>query len=191
MVSVGDLKRRIPAEGYASVDLSLPEFKRLALDLGRPVSARRRGPTVDRLTPTRSVDAAPRSLSAQYGTGAFPFHTDAAHHALPPRYVLLRLADGARTTTPTLLAVIDLAALSPQDRRTLTREQWLVNGGRGRVFYSPILDPRRQLIRFDPGCMSEPGGTTLQGHEIVDAAKRSDFRRDGGHLRAEGRRRRY
>ena len=154
-------------DGFAVTRTSLEEFDALATRLGTSVPVRRGGPTTDRLMPTPPDEAAPRSLSAIYGLGTFPFHTDAAHHRVPPRYLLMRLADGAASTTPTLLVDADPRSFRLPHSKTLTRKTWLVRGGLGRTFYAPILDPSRRFLRFDPGCMSPPAGTFLKGQEIL------------------------
>ena len=41
------------------------------------------------LRPLTAEEAAIRSLSAHYGRGPFPFHTDGAHLDVPPDFVLL------------------------------------------------------------------------------------------------------
>src|SRR6266540_143127 len=90
------------------------ELLALGRDLGTPRSVRPSGPLVDRLIPRNADEAPERSLSAFYGFGAFPLHTDAAHHQSPPRLVLLRLAGGAQSASATLL--LDLrAALADLD----------------------------------------------------------------------------
>lgn len=144
------------------------EFEALGRALGTPVSVRPGGPATDRLTPVGVEDAQLRSLSAVHGLGAFPYHTDAAHHRLPPRYLVMRLADGACSETPTLLVDVDAMALGADEVRSLSRETWLVRGGFGRTFYAPVLDRARCLVRFDPGCMSQPSGTRLTGQGILE-----------------------
>ena len=119
----------LAGDGFAVTRTSLEEFDALATRLGSSVSVRRNGPITDQLMPTPSDQAAPRSLSAIYGLGTFPFHTDAAHHRVPPRYVLMRLADGATSTTPTQLVDAEPGAFTLPDSKTLTRETWLVRGG--------------------------------------------------------------
>ena len=151
----------------------MPEFEGLASALGRSVPARRGGEATDRLRPTLPQNAPPRSLSATYGLAAFPFHTDGAHHRVPPRFVLMRLADGAASGTPTLLVDGYRSLIDAVDRKMLARETWLVHGGFGRTFYAPILDTARGLLRFDPGCMRHPAGTAPKGGGHLNAAART------------------
>jgi hypothetical protein len=51
-------------------------------------------------------NARPNTLSAKYGTASFPFHTDFAFCALPPRYILLTNTTEATFQRPTLVAPI-------------------------------------------------------------------------------------
>lgn len=165
----------LSSTGACRMEGSSAELVELASRLGSPVAARRSGPLLDRLVPKATGEAAPRSLSAAYGFGRFPFHTDAAHHRSPPRFVLLRCASCTPTGVPTLVADFDGMQFTPSELKTLKREQWVVRGGRGRTFYAPLLDEidGRRRIRWDPGCMSPVAGTTPVGQEIVAGALRS------------------
>jgi hypothetical protein len=165
---LGGIFEALRVDGFVVTRAGVEEFEALAGDLGRPVAVRRGGPTTDELMPTAKGQAAARSLSAIYGLGSFPFHTDAASHRVPPRYLLMRLADGVSSTTPTLLVDADPRSFCLHDSKVLMRERWLVRGGLGRTFYAPVLDPSQRFLRFDTGCMSPPSGTVLRGHEIID-----------------------
>lgn len=169
---VGAVGRRalgagLRATGFALLDTSEDQFKALGHLLGTPIPGRPSGPLIDHLHPMVAADARPRSLSALHGVDAFPLHTDGAHHRVPPRYVLMRLADEAHCETPTLLARIDPRSLLRRDVTLLARETWLVRGGFGRTFFAPVLDNSRMIMRFDPGCMTQPLGTQLTGARIL------------------------
>ena len=105
----------------------------------------------DVLRPTDPSRAHPASLSAIYGKGAQPLHTDGAHLIDPPRWLLLMSA--ASSAVPTWL-------WSPaSDEESFDVREALFNG----IFTvasgsSSFLAPARnhQLTRFDPGCM-RPG----------------------------------
>jgi hypothetical protein len=164
---VANISREIARRGYVALETSMQEFEELSLGLGEPICVRPGGPTLETLKPLNRESASPRSLSAAHGLGTFPFHTDAAHHRSPPRYLALRLADHCCGVTPTLVIDADPQRFSAAERMTLRRETWLVQGGFNRTFYAPILDQRGTILRFDPGCMVEPAGTQLVGHEIL------------------------
>lgn len=107
------------------------------------VPIRRGGPTVDTLRPVDPPDAAPNSLSARYGKGAQPLHTDGAHLLEPPDIVVL--ACETTSTTPTLLW------------NTISRVPgfvrhgvFLISSGNDSFFTTAYA---RGLLRYDPGCM--------------------------------------
>lgn len=120
----------------------------LANQLGTPVASRRGGEIVELLRPRSTADAPRRSLSAAHGLGTLPLHTDGAHHAVPPRYVLLR------ATTPSSCAttVIDSHQIDwqPAEREVLSRGALAVTGG-PHGFLTTIL--ASTWFRFDEGCM--------------------------------------
>ena len=51
--------------------------------------------TVQELRPHEASNAAPNTYSGNFGIGEFPMHTDLAHWAIPPRYLVLRCIRGA------------------------------------------------------------------------------------------------
>lgn len=63
----------------------------LAGDIGQPLKLTG-GLLTHELRPHRF--ASPNTYSGIYGLNAFPFHSDMAHWHLPPRYLLLRCAQG-------------------------------------------------------------------------------------------------
>jgi len=146
------------------------DIMRIAQQLGRPVPSRRNAPLIDRLMPTRQEDAHPRSLSAVYGVGEFPFHTDAAYVPVPPRFMLLHLVEGT-SDRPTLLHDVYLFPFTEEEKRIMSREVWLVNGGRGRFLTSLINDtlmPGFTIVRHDRGCMKPAYQTFGQSSLILE-----------------------
>lgn len=121
---------------------------------GRVIAARAGGMLVDRLVPTELKDAMPNSMSARFGGGEFPFHTDGAYMPLPPQYILLRCFHDDGSQRPTKLIKFSL----PSDEETmsaLTGQIWLINTGK-KSFLGTLLTNRngRWFIRYDPVCMS-------------------------------------
>jgi alpha-ketoglutarate-dependent taurine dioxygenase len=176
MPSLAAMKRELPDQGFCLFRASAAEFQSVACELGIPVPARRGGPLQDTLTPRLADEAPPRSLSAMHGLDRFPFHTDAAHHRMPPRYTLLRCSEGASTSVPTLLADFDALGLSAASRCALAREVWLVKGGPRRTFYTSVLTRTTcgPVLRFDLGCMAPAPGTNPAGHrELVSTLETS------------------
>ena len=138
---------------------------------------RPRGPLLHALTPTTSSDAPPRSLSAKHGLGAFPLHTDAAHHRIPPRWMLLRCAQPGAEPRPTVL--VDSRALGWQDRerREFERIVWRIRNGRGSFLASAVLRDGVGL-RYDADCMAAAapsfGAAAVHfGEKLKDAARTS------------------
>lgn len=97
----------------------------------------------------RTDDSYPRSLSAKYGLGPFPLHTDGAHLRTPPDIVLL--AATGPVSGMTLLLPIGSGPLAPPHDDDLVRGVFRI-GGRGSTFYASALD-KDGAVRFDPVCM--------------------------------------
>lgn len=114
-----------------------------------PVTSRKSDPAVSELRPTEAENAHPRSLSALYGTGPQPLHTDGAHLADPPDLTIL-FAESPNDT-PTLL-------WNSQGRQSnvpyeaISHGVFLVGNGRESFYATAKLGPL--TIRYDPGCMT-------------------------------------
>ena len=159
------IREGLTTQGWSLVDWPSDQpALQLAEKLGTPIPSRLEGPLVDTLRPVSQEEAAPRSLSAMWGLGSFPFHTDGSAQRRPPRYVLLRLASGSSSQRPTLLQDYHALPLGSTTKKSLARDVWLVNGGRGR-FLTSILNSTlisgSTILRFDMACMrpcSAPSG---------------------------------
>ena len=144
---------------------------------GIPRPTRPSGPLLDRLNPIEKSEAQPRTLSELYGRGAFPLHTDAAHHRAPPRLTVLRLATGTRKRRTLLL---DWHQAYDDELHDLMRAGiWLVRSGRHR-FYRPALDlpaGSQYRLRFDDGCMTPvtPRAHTAVAH-MAELGRRREVR---------------
>jgi hypothetical protein len=149
-----EVRERLVNYGWALWEFSgrQDEYLRLASQFGRPRASRLNGPLVDRLAPLHRHAARKKSMSAVFGTGAFPYHTDAAYFRVPPRYVFLRMVGNVGCERPTLLK--DFGDVIGSN--ALRHDVWLVNSGRDR-FYAPIVDDALidgcVVFRFDPCCM--------------------------------------
>lgn len=127
----------------------------LASALGEIVPSHTGGSEIDELRPRPSSDVPKNSLSGVHGLGRFPYHTDAAHHALPPRLVILRLASKEPSERSTLVAPLP-RRISQEARAILEHDVWVVNGGRGVLLTSLLSDVAGSddpLLRFDEACM--------------------------------------
>ncbi len=60
-------------------------------------------PTVQSLNPRSISEATRNQYSGNYGLDLFPLHTDLAHWAIPPRYILLRCLVGTEDVFTNLL----------------------------------------------------------------------------------------
>lgn len=87
------VKSAIENNGYVFLKeyLSGKPSEEVALHFGRPITPWEGG-LLQNLIP-RAV-ATPNTYSGLYGLGHFPYHTDLAHWAIPPRYLLLRCMKG-------------------------------------------------------------------------------------------------
>jgi alpha-ketoglutarate-dependent taurine dioxygenase len=155
-------RAELHGRGWLLVDFPDDEpLLELARQVGEPIAARDAAPLPERLIPRDIDDAKPNSLSSRYGFGAFPFHTDAAHHVEPPRILLMRSV-GASVDVATHL--VDLHGAVGPCLSSLRGGTWIVNAGRTR-FYAPVVGRRgrKPAVRFDPGCMR---AVSPRAHEV-------------------------
>lgn len=142
-------------DGWASGSGDIDAIRRDAKSLGwAEIPTRRGGAAVSVLRPVEAGTAHPRSLSAAYGLGQQPLHTDGAHLPDPPDFVVLV------STRPSATATRLWAATA---RRSRSRGQgsppsaafdhgmFLVHNGHD-SFFAPARSGAR--YRFDPGCMT-------------------------------------
>lgn len=136
--------------GWATGTGSIDEIREQAAELGWTEVATRRGdPPVSQLRPASRSGARPNSLSARYGLGAQPLHTDGAHLEQPPKFVVL-LAEQP-TLTPTLLyRLAHRPSGNPIPWDALRCGMFLVHNWRD-SFFAPV---HGSVTRYDPGCMS-------------------------------------
>jgi hypothetical protein len=156
-------------EGWASGSGDIDSIRRLAALLGWAEVAIRRGdPPVAVLRPTEPSAAQPRSLSAQFGLGQQPLHTDGAHLAHPPDIVVL--VSSRPSPTPTHVWVADLrrgkSRASDLALAAFEHGMFLVHSGRD-SFYAPVLAGGR--YRYDPGCMTACDARAREVEEYLAA----------------------
>lgn len=128
------------------------DFLKLAYELGKPISSRINGNLIDNLIPLKTEDAHKQSLSANFGTSDFPFHTDGAYFKIPPKFILLRYTNGISNPTPTILC--NLKNINSTDKQMLKHSVWKVKS-RYSSFYSSILSEDEKFFRFDK-CIMQP-----------------------------------
>lgn len=130
---------------------NLDDLLSLAKSIGEVIPSRKNSNVlIDTLAIKSKQDANPKSLSALYGDKDFPFHTDGAYLTEPPKYVILRSPKQIRNC-PTLICK---PKFTKADKKSLAKNVWLVNGGRGR-FYTSLLEENDNdyRLRFDLACM--------------------------------------
>jgi hypothetical protein len=88
-----------------------------------PVASMHGIAAVQILTPRERETSPPNIYSGNFGTGEFPLHTDMAHWAIPPRFLLLRCVVGSHEVPTRLLDSAVILAQLPCDilARTLAR----------------------------------------------------------------------
>jgi hypothetical protein len=154
MVDLEALAATARAKGWAPGSGDIESVRKQAALLGWVEVALRRGDaTVSVLRPVTANAAHPSSLSAVYGLGQQPLHTDGAHLQVPPD-VLVFIAKRP-SATPTWLWRPDFPrrrsgplTMSPE---ALRHGMFLVRNGRD-SFYAPVLSG--SSYRYDPGCMT-------------------------------------
>lgn len=115
----------------------------------KEVPVRSGEPTHATLKPRNQAEAKPRSLSATYGLGDQPLHTDGAHLSRPPDLVAL-VAEEVNST-PTRLWTMKGPARACVPWPALLNGVFIVRSGRER-FLATCSNGGR--IRYDPGCMT-------------------------------------
>lgn len=143
------IRDEVHARGFAFRAACDPDLANdaLALQVGVPIALGSKR-TVHFLTPEPKEHRPPNTYSGIYGLGAFPLHTDLAHHRVPPRYLMLRCNapdDGVGTTLADSADVIASVGASLLSRA-------LVQPRRPRNGIRPLLrlfDPAIPLFRWD------------------------------------------
>ena len=153
MANLEALSVEARAKGWTSASGGVESIRKQAVSLGWAEVAPRRGDaTVSVLRPVTESAAHPNSLSAVYGLGQQPLHTDGAYLQEPPD-VLVFICERP-SATPTQLWRPDVPARRRRPLSTtsaLSHGMFLVRNGRD-SFYAPALSGSG--YRYDPGCMT-------------------------------------
>lgn len=167
-IALESLIAKAQKDGWASASGSIGLVQVSAGLLGlAEVPIRRGDPALATLRPIEQSDAPTRSLSARYGTGNQPLHTDGAHLEQPPDLVFL-MCEGT-STTPTRLW-----RPRRRDNERLVMEPeyvrhgiFLVHNGKNSFFSPAVADAR---FRYDPGCMTPCDARARQAAEYFEQA---------------------
>lgn len=165
--SLEDLAKAAQRDGWAATTGTVDEIRRQAIRLSwTEVPTRRGDPPVSQLQPTTETDAHLNSLSAKYGLGMQPLHTDGAHLERPPEFVVL-FAEHP-TPTPTLLYRVkfQLPGSSNLPWSALWSGMFQVHNWRD-SFFAPAHDG---FLRYDPGCMTPCDQRAHQVASFFDTA---------------------
>lgn len=140
--------------GWAAGDGDVGQIQSEAMSLKlSPVPIRQGADAVTTLRPMTAATARPNSLSARYGNGTQPLHTDGAHLVEPPDLVVL-VCESA-SATPTLLWRRPRRSAKGRVFRMpipdhLAHGVFLVSNGKDSFFTTAYAQDR---FRYDPGCM--------------------------------------
>ena len=143
------LQARLSRDGYAF----LPRYA--ASNTTRKVAERLgdllvpwEGAHVQELTPR--AKSTPNTYSGIFGLNEFPFHTDLAHWAEPPRYLLLRCIRGYSDTPTLMLDGRKLASRIGENvlRRALVRPRRPL-AGKVQILRLQQHSPTGEIIRWD------------------------------------------
>jgi Taurine catabolism dioxygenase TauD, TfdA family len=174
MSSFRQLVYRALEDGWAVDDGDLRSVESQATSLGwEVVASRKAGPLTEVLKPTATSDARTMSLSAKYGTGGQPLHTDGAHHVRTPDVVLLSAENPS--DVPTLLWKFSTGRVPKDVLQSLRNGLFTVRSGKD-AFLAPALDGTR--LRFDPGCMGPSDQRARLVMAFFESARESAERQD-------------
>jgi len=174
---VAELRNRLREVGWAELDSACAgDVLDLAWQLGRPGPSRPGGEMVDHLIPLARSQAHLRSMSAVFGKGAFPFHTDLAHFSDPPRFVLIRAERVDGIARQTLLQDFRSLELTQTTRQLLAHGPFFIRGGH-RPFLCAIADrvpgSAEEIVRYD-GCCMTPASSSARRAELALTQKMSE-----------------
>ena len=98
-----DVKEPLESAGWSQIHgiYNDADLLDVASSLGTPVQLTG-GSYIKCIRPTPEAHAKPATLSATYGTGSFPLHTDTAFWPLPCRYIVMRVVGDFRRSTTVL-----------------------------------------------------------------------------------------
>ena len=109
-------------------------------------------PSIQTLEPSTATASLSNRYSGTYGLDPFPLHTDLAHWALPPRYLVLRCQTGSKAVDTSLFDSRELHSWLADDtiRRALVRPRNV--GANGKLLLLPLSFSENDVLgfRWDP-----------------------------------------
>jgi alpha-ketoglutarate-dependent taurine dioxygenase len=141
------------------------------MDLARAIGRPKPSPTgelIKLLTPRPAAESRIRTLSAEYGEGEFPLHTDTAFWPLPSRYLIFRAVGDLRRPTVILSFSKLLQELGTEFRNLAERSIWSSKTPE-RAFYCSMTfkvgDER--CWRYDSQCMFPVNTAAVQVAQVL------------------------
>jgi alpha-ketoglutarate-dependent taurine dioxygenase len=143
--------RNLESLGFCVLrDIDAAGFMEIASSMGRPTPTRHNGLIIDTLMPKREQDAKPSTISAHYGLGQFPWHSDGAVDRDPPRYILMRASIVTEDSATT--EVLDLRSLNEGETLKKYSRLPLLVKTRNLSYVAPFVMRRNGAIcaKWDP-----------------------------------------
>ena len=128
-------------------------------------------PTVQILQPRNKSRTLENQYSGSYGMGEFPLHTDLAHWARPPRYMVLRWMKGVADVATMLLpsSAVTRQLGSNALKRALARPRRAIPNRRQCLLPLSFSEGHAQGFRWDPLFLIPMNGAAQQVEEIMSA----------------------
>lgn len=154
-IDFSNLCKDIKQSGFHLLDMPQgASVESLGMLLGQPVPSVPGRPIVDTLVPKTPRLSRPGSLSARFGMGSFPFHTETAHWRFPIDWAILHCVDPGSGHRPTLLVDGWELDLTDHELDHLSKSLMIVKNG-SRSFLAPPVEKgiHGPLFRCDFSCM--------------------------------------
>lgn len=136
----------------------------VAKALGRPLGVRI-------LTPVDAAEARSGSLSAAYGRGEFPFHTDTAFWPRPARYLIMRVVGDQRRPTKLLSFEQVRRGLDVRSSLDIERSVWRTRGYAGAFYCSMLLRTGSSYSwRYDVQAMMPANRAAVRARDAMETA---------------------
>lgn len=147
------IRKIVAKQGYVFIPQHMPELGTLeAASILGSANILEGFSTIQKLRPHTQSNATPNTYSGNFGTEEFPFHTDLAHWAIPPRYLMLRCIVGSNAVTTSLFdgnLLLD-AMGSTLLRRTLVQPRRPLRYGKQLLRLLEYLDGNdSKFLRWD------------------------------------------
>lgn len=149
---------QVRQDGFATWRCVAPELStfELAAELGEIIKMSELVPAstipnVQSLIPRKRAEGRKNQYSGIYGLTRFPLHTDLAHWAVPPHYILLRCIVGS---TDVFTNLLDWSYIINASEESLLRKAIFTTrkarDGHSALFRALSQDGPRKIFRWDP-----------------------------------------